>query len=46
MATTTEYYNLVKPDLNDPADITQFSQNMDIIDEELYKASINEIKLT
>lgn len=39
MATKTPNYNLVKPDLNDFADIRVLNGNMDIIDEQLKKAS-------
>ena len=40
MSTTTTNYGLIKPDLNDPADITQMNRNWDIIDEELDNAHI------
>lgn len=39
MATKTPNYNLVKPELNDFADIRVLNGNMDIIDEQLKKAS-------
>lgn len=39
MATNTPNYNLVKPELNDFADIRVINGNMDIIDEQLKKAS-------
>lgn len=39
MATNTPNYNLVKPDLNDFADIRVLNGNMDIIDAQLKKAS-------
>lgn len=35
MSTTTTNYGLIKPDLNDPADITAFNTNWDKIDENL-----------
>lgn len=39
MATNTPNYNLVKPELNDFADIRVLNGNMDIIDTQLKKAS-------
>lgn len=39
MATNTPNYNLVKPELNDFADIRVLNGNMDIIDAQLKKAS-------
>lgn len=39
MATNTPNYNLVKPELNDFADIRVINGNMDIIDAQLKKAS-------
>lgn len=39
MATKTPNYNLVKPELNDFADIRVLNGNMDIIDAQLKKAS-------
>lgn len=35
----TKYYNLSKPKLTDPADITEIAGNFDIIDEELKKGA-------
>lgn len=47
MATNTPNFNLVKPDLNDFADIRVLNGNMDIIDTELKKLSnIGEIDLS
>lgn len=36
MATNTLHYNLIKPDLDDPADIEVINNNMDKIDSELW----------
>jgi hypothetical protein len=38
MSLKTINFGLIKPDLNDPADITAFNQNWDKIDEQLLKA--------
>lgn len=35
MSTTTTKYKLIKPELSDPANITAFNENWDIIDEQL-----------
>lgn len=37
MSTTTTNYELFKPDLSDPADITKMNPNWDTIDTELHK---------
>ena len=39
MSTTTTNFGFVKPELTDPADITSFNANWDIIDENLKAAS-------
>lgn len=38
MSTTTTNFGLIKPELTDSADITQYNQNWDKIDEELAKS--------
>lgn len=35
MATYTEHFNLIKPDNEDYYDVSDFNENMDVIDEEL-----------
>lgn len=37
MSTTTKNFNLIKPNLSDPANIDDFNANWDAIDEELQK---------
>jgi hypothetical protein len=39
MATQTTHYNLTKPDLTDPVDVTVLNDNADIIDQKIYEAS-------
>ena len=39
MSTLTQNYNLVKPDLTDPADVTAWNGNWDIIDDKLAKTA-------
>ena len=39
MATQTTHYNLTKPDLTDPVDVTVLNGNADIIDQKIYEAS-------
>ena len=46
MATTTQNYKLKKPSLDDFYDVEVFNDNMDIIDEELKKASEAAEKMT
>ena len=39
MATQTTHYNLTKPGLTDPVDVTVLNGNADIIDQAIYEAS-------
>ena len=39
MATQTTHYNLTKPGLTDPVDVTVLNDNADIIDQAIYEAS-------
>ena len=39
MATQTTHYNLTKPGLTDPVDVTVLNSNADIIDQAIYEAS-------
>lgn len=42
MSTTTTHLGLVKPDLQDAADITAFNNNWDILDTKLHKVNVGD----